>query len=153
LQGLYSQIEMQIQEMGKSVDKGNERVGRKLDDLLNDMEDQLGEVSDKFSSAKKEQIDAIQQSIHSMKEVQNEWNRSFDQLRNELIIESQKQTELVYQSIKEMIEKWEVSQTRFQETISESLSQQQDHFSRLVDKQTLIGLEKRLPDKQQLSVL
>lgn len=152
LQSMYSQFQLQLQDMSKSITKDNERAQRKLDDLLNDLEDQLENIKDQLNDARKEQASALQGSMDSLNLVRNELKGNFDSHSMERSKESQKQMEMIKTAVKEMEKFVENSMYQLQEKINkqeESLGHlaTKESITSLVDKKSLAEVNEKLTER------
>jgi hypothetical protein len=143
LQSLYSRLQLQLEETGKSIAKENEKSQRKLDDLLHDLEDQLEDIKDQLNDAKKEQATALQTSIDSLNLVRNELKGNLESRLVDHSKESLKQMDMMTTAVKEMEKRIEYTFSQLQE----ELNQQKEMMAAFATKESLAPLA----DKKSLS--
>jgi hypothetical protein len=152
LQSLYSQFQLQLQDMSKSITKDNERAQRNLDELLHDLEDQLEDIKDQLNDARKEQASALQGFMDSLSLVRNELKENFEFYKVERSKESKKQMEIIKTAVKEIGEFVENSIYQLQEKINkqeESLNHlaTKESMTSLVDKKSLAEVSEKLTEE------
>lgn len=145
LQSLYSQLQLQLQEMGKSITKENERAQRKLDDLLHDLEDQLEDIKGQLNDAKKEQESSLQVSIDSLNLVGSELKEKLESHFHETSKESLMQMDSVMTAVKEIKKLMGNSVSQLQG----ELNQHKELMASLAPKESLASLA----DKKSLADL
>lgn len=136
LQSLYSRLQLQLEETGKSIAKENEKSQRKLDDLLHDLEDQLEDIKDQMNDAKKEHASALQTSIDSLNFVRNELKENLESRLVEHSKESLKQMDMMKTTVQEM-------EKRIENTFSQlqgEINQQKEMMASLATKESLSSL-------------
>jgi hypothetical protein len=157
IQSMSTKINDSLHSIKKDVTKETDRVGRKLEDILDDMEDHFTQLNTSLAGAKNEQIEAVKTVLlTATDELVNNFNEKLNTLEisNKILNKEITNITKIPESLNQTIEQVSVEfknnlhklQTDFEEQLASSLLKQEDQVNMLVESlQTTI---KRVEENQ-----